>query len=172
MTQAAHERYGTPKSTLPRSLRMALVAIVVVFVASAIGGLATGPNIPTWYDKIAKPWFTPPNWVFGPVWTLLYTMLAFAFWRILRMPADTPGRKGAIGWFLTQIVLNAAWSVVFFGMRSPEMALVVIAGLWLSIVANMVAFMRLDRLAGWIFAPYIAWVSFAAALNVAIAWLN
>ncbi len=172
MTQAAHERYGTPKSTFPRSLRMALVAIVVVFVASAIGGLATGPNIPTWYATIEKPWFTPPNWVFGPVWTVLYAMLAFAFWRILRLPADTPGRRGALIWFLAQIGLNAAWSVAFFGMRSPELGIAVIAALWLSIVGNMAAFLRLDRLAGWIFVPYLAWVSFAAALNIAIAWLN
>ena len=73
---------------------------------------------------------------------------------------------------MAQITLNAAWSVVFFGMRSPELGIAVIAVLWVSIVANMVAFMRLDRLAGWIFPPYLAWVSFAAALNVAIAWLN
>lgn len=151
---------------------MAAAAILVVFVASAIGGAATGPNIATWYAGIEKPWFTPPNYVFGPVWTILYAMLAFAFWRILRLPAGEPARGGAVGWFLAQISLNALWSVVFFGFQAPKLALLVIAALWLSILGNMIAFMRLDRLAGWIFAPYIAWVSFAAALNVAIALMN
>jgi len=151
---------------------MALVAVAVVFVASAIGGAATGPNIPTWYATIEKPWFTPPNYVFGPVWTILYVMLAFAFWRILRLPADTAGRGGAIVWFIVQMALNALWSVAFFGQRSPELGLVVIAGLWLAIVGAMIAFLRLDRLAGSFFIPYIAWVSYAAALNVAIVLLN
>lgn len=159
-------------SWFSRPWRMALVAVAVVFLASAIGGAATGPNIPTWYAGIQKPWFTPPNYVFGPVWTVLYAMLAFAFWRILRLPADTPGRRTAIKLFVVQISLNALWSVAFFGLRSPELGIAVIAALWLSIVANMISFLRIDRLAGWIFAPYLAWVSFAAALNVAIAALN
>jgi len=172
MTQSTQTRIEAPKSSFPRSVRMALVAIAVVFVASAVGGAATGPNIPTWYAAIEKPWFTPPNWVFGPVWTILYAMLAFAYWRILRLPPDEPGRRGAIAWFIAQITLNALWSVAFFGLRSPELGLVVIAALWVSIVGNMIAFMRLDRLAGWMFPPYLAWVSFAAALNVAIAYMN
>jgi translocator protein len=151
---------------------MALIAVAVVFVASAIGGAATGPNIPTWYATIEKPWFTPPNYVFGPVWTLLYALLAFAFWRILRLPAETPRRSGAIVWFVAQMTLNALWSVAFFGFRSPELGFAVIVALWLAIVVNMVAFMRLDRLAGWIFVPYLAWVTYAGALNLAIALLN
>jgi benzodiazapine receptor len=172
MTQSTDTREPAEKSYLSRSARMALVAGGVVFAASALGGAATGPNIPTWYATIEKPWFTPPNYVFGPVWTVLYAMLAFAFWRILRLPAETPGRTGAIRWFVAQICLNALWSVVFFGMRSPELGVVVIAGLWASIVGNMIAFMSLDRTAGAMFPPYLAWVTFAAALNVAIALLN
>lgn len=172
MTETTRTRYEAPRSTFPRSLGMALVAIVVVFVASAVGGMATGPNIPTWYAQIEKPWFTPPNYVFGPVWAVLYALLTFAFWRILRLPAETPGRMNAIAWFLGQITLNALWSVAFFGLRSPELGLVVIVPLWLSIIGNMFVFMRFDRIAGWIFAPYLAWVTFAAALNIAIAWLN
>lgn len=172
MTHSTNTQDAASKGSMSRSVRMALVAIAVVFVASAIGGAATGPNIPTWYATIQKPWFTPPNYVFGPVWTLLYAMLAFAFWRILRLPAETPGRTGAIGWFLAQISLNALWSVAFFGLRSPELGLIVIAALWASIVGNMVAFMRLDRTAGYMFPPYLAWVTYAAALNVGIAVLN
>jgi tryptophan-rich sensory protein len=151
---------------------LAFVAIAVVFVASGVGGMATAQAIPNWYQTIAKPWFTPPNAVFGPVWTVLYAMLAFVFWRVLRLPPDSAGRTGAISWFLVQIALNALWSVAFFGFRSPGAGLVVIAALWLSIVMNMRAFAPLDRLSAWLMAPYLAWVSFAAALNVAIAWMN
>ena len=151
---------------------MAAIAIGVVVAASAIGGSATGPNIPTWYASIQKPWFNPPNYVFGPVWTILYLMLAFSFWRILRLPADTPGRGRAIGWFVVQISLNALWSVAFFGFHSPEFGLGVIAALLIAIVGNMIAFMRLDRIAGWMFPPYLAWVAFASVLNLAIVQLN
>lgn len=155
-----------------RSVGMALLAVGVVFAASAIGGAATGPNIPTWYASIQKPWFNPPNYVFGPVWTILYAMLAFSFWRILQLPAETPGRSVAIALFVAQISLNALWSVAFFGFNSPVAGLVVIIALVLAIVANMVAFIRLDRVAGWMFPPYLAWVAFASALNLAIVQLN
>ena len=165
-------RSADVRSSTRRSLLMAALAIAVVFAASAIGGSATTSNIPTWYATVEKPSFTPPNYVFGPVWTVLYALLAFSFWRILRLPSDTPGRGVAVVAFLAQITLNALWSVAFFGMRSPELGLVVIAALWLSIVWNMIVFLRLDRIAGWIFAPYLAWVSFAAALNIGIALLN
>lgn len=151
---------------------MAVVAVAVVFIASAIGGAVTGPNIPTWYATLQKPSFNPPNYVFGPVWTILYALLAFAFWRILRLPADTHGRRSAIVWFIAQISLNALWSVAFFGCRSPEAGMVIIVALLLAIVGNMVAFWRLDRLAGWMFPPYLAWVAFASVLNLAIMRLN
>ena len=172
MTQPTNALPAKNKPFLSRSVRMALLAVGVVFVASAIGGAATGPNIPTWYATIQKPSFNPPNYVFGPVWTILYAMLAFSFWRILRLPAEAPGRTGAIALFVAQISLNALWSVAFFGFRSPESGLVVIVALLLAIVANMIAFMRLDRIAGWMFPPYLAWVAFASALNVAIVQLN
>ena len=172
MTQPTNALPAKSKPFLSRSVRMAMLAVGVVFVASAIGGAATGPNIPTWYATIQKPSFNPPNYVFGPVWTILYAMLAFSFWRILRLPAQTPGRSGAIALFVAQISLNALWSVAFFGFRSPESGLVVIVALLLAIVANMVVFMRLDRIAGWMFPPYLAWVAFASALNIAIVQLN
>ena len=172
MTETTQPLPINSKFLLSRSAGMALLAVGVVFVASAIGGAATGPNIPTWYVTIQKPSFNPPNYVFGPVWTILYAMLAFSFWRILRLPVETPGRSGAIALFVVQISLNALWSVAFFGFRSPESGMVVIVGLLLAIFANMMAFMRLDRLAGWMFPPYLAWVAFASALNLAIVQLN
>ena len=150
----------------------AAMAIGVVFAASFIGNAATMPNIPTWYAEIQKPWFTPPNWLFGPVWTLLFTALIVAFYRILRLDPLTPGRGRAIIIFIAQIACNALWSIAFFGMRSPGLGLVVIVFLWSSIVANMIAFRRLDRLSSWIFPPYLAWVTFAGALNLAIFMMN
>jgi tryptophan-rich sensory protein len=150
----------------------AAIAICVVFTASFIGNAATMPNIPTWYAEIQKPWFTPPNWLFGPVWTLLFTALIVAFYRILRLDPQTPGRRRAIIIFVVQIGLNALWSIAFFGMRSPAFGLVVIVFLWLSIVANMIVFRRLDKLSSWPFPPYLAWVTFAGALNLAIFLMN
>ena len=150
----------------------ALIAALVVFAPSFIASNATLPNIPTWYAEIQKPWFTPPNWLFGPVWSLLYTGLTLAFYRILRKDPQTPGRRRAIIVFVVQIGLNALWSIAFFGMRSPTFGLVVIVFLWLSIVANMIVFRRLEKLASWPFPPYLAWVTFAGALNLAIFLMN
>ncbi len=150
----------------------ALIAALVVVTASFIGTRATIPNIPIWYAGLQKPPFTPPNWLFGPVWTLIYAALALSFYRILRKDPGAPGRSRAIIAFMVQITLNALWSVSFFGLHSPALGLVVIALLWLSIVANMIAFWTLDHIAAWPFAPYLAWVTFAGALNVAIVMLN
>ena len=150
----------------------AAIAAIVVFAPSFIASNATMPNIPTWYAEIQKPWFTPPNWLFGPVWSLLYTGLTLAFYRILRKDPLTPGRRRAIIIFVIQIAFNALWSIAFFGMRSPGLGLVVIVFLWSSIVVNMIAFRRLDRLSSLIFPPYLAWVTFAGALNVAIFLMN
>ncbi|MCP8938714.1 tryptophan-rich sensory protein [Alsobacter sp. SYSU M60028] len=150
----------------------AVIAVGVVFAAGAIGSAATLPSIPLWYERLAKPAFTPPNWVFGPVWTLLYAMMALAFWRILRLPPDRTRRRQAIMTFATQIVLNALWSVVFFGLRNPPLALAVILALEAAILATLYAFAKLDRVAGWLLAPYPLWVAYATALNAAIVWLN
>jgi tryptophan-rich sensory protein len=153
-------------------LPAALLAGAVVFGAATIANLVTMPVIPTWYAGLVKPFFNPPNWLFGPVWGLLYAMMAVAFWRILRLPAQTPGRMAAIVAFLLQMTLNALWSVAFFGAQSPNLGLLVIAALWIAIAATIAVFARLDRAAGWLLAPYIAWVSFAALLNGAIWRLN
>ncbi len=152
--------------------RHAAIAVVAVFGPSFIASKVTIANIPSWYVDLQKPWFTPPNWVFGPVWTLLYAGLAFALYRILRMEAQTPGRRRALIIFAIQMALNTSWSLAFFGLHSPALGLIVIVLLWLAIVVNMIAFRRLDAPAAWPFAPYLAWVSFAAALNFAIFALN
>lgn len=130
------------------------------------------PAIPTWYAGLAKPFFTPPNWLFGPAWTLLYVLMASAFWRILTLDRPAIDKRAAIAAFVAQIFLNGLWSFAFFGWRSPGAGLVVIAALWLAIAATIAAFARLDRLAAWLLAPYIAWTSYAAALNAGVFLLN
>lgn len=151
---------------------MAVVAALPVAAASILGSWATYPEIAGWYAGLKKPSFNPPNWIFGPVWTTLYVMMAVAFWRILRGAGAAPGRGAAITAFLAQITLNALWSFAFFAANSPLAGLVVIAALWIAIVVTILAFARIDGLAAWLLAPYLAWVSFAALLNFALWRLN
>jgi translocator protein len=153
-------------------LLLAGLAIAPVVAASILGNIATLPNIPGWYAGLAKPWFNPPNWVFGPAWTTLYAMMAVAFYRILQLPDFIPGRKIAIGLFLAQITLNAAWSWAFFAANSPLAGLIVVIAMWLTIAATLIQFWKLDRTAGALLIPYLAWVSFASVLNAAIWRLN
>lgn len=160
------------RSSFARSALLALMAIIPVFATSFLGSLATMPQITGWYTTIVKPSFNPPNWVFGPAWTILFIMMAYAFWRVLKLDPKTPGRRAAIAIFLVQLVFNAGWSWAFFWGQSPLAGLVVIVFLWLSIAVNIAAFWRLERTAGLLLVPYLAWVSFASALNVAIFALN
>jgi translocator protein len=153
-------------------LRRAMLAILPVVAAAVLGSIATTPNIPIWYEGLAKPGFTPPNWVFAPVWTLLYLMMAYAVWRVLSVPADFPGRSTAITVFFVQLALNAAWSWAFFGFHNPLAGLMVIGALLLMILATIRLFWHLDRIAAWLLVPYLAWVTYASALNFAIWRLN
>ena len=157
-----------------RSGRMvhALAAIGCVIAAGAIANAATLPNIPTWHAGLNKPWFNPPNGVFAPVWSVLYAAMAFAFYRILRSAPAMPGRTQAIGLFMAQLAFNAGWSVVFFGLHSLAGGFAVIIVLIALVAATMAAFFRIDAIAGWCFAPYLAWVCFAAVLNAAFWRLN
>ncbi|PPD03120.1 MAG: TspO protein, partial [Methylocystis sp.] len=114
----------------------------------------------------------PPNWVFGPAWTTLYVLMAYAFYRILRLEPATPGRRAAIIVFFAQLVLNAAWSFAFFHARSPQLGLLVILPMAALLVATIVLFWRLDRVAGYSLAPTAFWVAFATYLNAGIFVLN
>jgi benzodiazapine receptor len=163
---------SAPSSSFSRSALLALAAIVPVFATSVLGSIATMPQIPAWYTTIDKPSFNPPNWVFGPAWTILFIMMAYAFWRVLKLAPSTLGRRAAITIFLVQLVFNAGWSWAFFWGQSPLAGLVVIAFLLLSIMSTIAAFWRLDRIAGLLLTPYLAWVTFASALNAAIFVLN
>ncbi len=149
-----------------------LACLAVVLVAGGIGSLATTKAIPTWYKGLTKPSFNPPNWLFGPAWTLLYLLMAVAAWLVWKQGSGAAGVKPALAVFLVQLVLNTLWSVFFFGLRSPLAGLVDIAVLWLAILATIVLFFRVSVPAGILLLPYIAWVTFAAALNAAVLRLN
>jgi tryptophan-rich sensory protein len=153
-------------------LQRFLIAALPVVAVSVAGSLVTRPNIPTWYAGLAKPGFTPPNWLFAPVWTTLYILMAYALWRILSLPKNSPGRSAAIVAFFVQLALNSLWSFVFFGAHSPLAGLIVIIALIGAILVTMRAFWTLDRIAALLFVPYLAWVAYATALTGAIWRLN
>ena len=155
-----------------RSLRFGVLAVALVAIAFVLGQIATFPNLAPWYASLAKPSFNPPNAVFGPVWTALYLLMAFAFWRILRLPGQTPGRGAAIGVFLAQLTLNVVWSFLFFAAREPLLGLVDIVPQLLLIVATIALVRPLDRLAAISLVPLALWVAFATLLNFEIWRLN
>jgi tryptophan-rich sensory protein len=154
-----------------RDIGLAALPVIAVVAASALGQVATFPNLAPWFAGLIKPGFNPPNWLFGPVWTALYALMAFAAWRILRL-SPSPARRNALILFWTQLALNAAWTWLFFAAHSPLLGIVDILPQLLLIIATMVAFGRLDKLAGWCLAPLAVWVAYASALNGAIWWLN
>jgi len=153
----------------PRSLHL-IMAVGPVVLACVLGAWITIPNVPLWYAGLAKPPLTPPNWVFGPAWTILYALMAFSIYRILRLHAAQPARKSAIRLFYAQLALNMLWSFVFFGAHAPALGLVVIVALEILIAWMSLSFYRLDRWAGLAQLPYFGWVAFALWLNAGI-WL-
>ena len=151
----------------------ALLAILPVVAASLIGSAVTVPQIPGWYADLIKPPFNPPNWLFAPVWTTLFALMALAAFRVLRRPADMPGRAQTLIAYHAQLGLNVLWSCAFFGLNSRATGLVVIALLLAAMIWTMRHFAALgDRLSVALYLPYLAWVSFASLLNASIWWLN
>jgi tryptophan-rich sensory protein len=146
----------------------AVLFLVVAFAPAAVGALFRPGE---WYASLAKPSFTPPGWIFGPVWTALYASIGVA--GLLAWNAAPAGaRLVPFTVFGAQLVLNAAWSWLFFGLHRPDLALIDIVALWSLIVATAILFFRIRPLAGGILAPYLLWVSFATVLNAAIWRLN
>jgi len=145
--------------------------IVVCFGVAAIGGRWTAGEIPAWYRTLVQPGFAPPNWVFGPVWSLLYLLMALAAWRV-GLAETSPWRTWGLALFLVQLALNLAWSWLFFHQHTIGAAAVEIWLLWAAIGATTLVFARVAPVAAWIMAPYWAWVTFAAALNAAFWRLN
>ncbi|MFL6230997.1 MAG: TspO/MBR family protein [Pyrinomonadaceae bacterium] len=143
-------------------------SVAVCFAAAGLGSLFTRPAIPGWYARLAKPSWTPPAWLFGPVWTLLYLLMAVAAWLVWREHGFAGGAAHALVSFAVQLCLNVLWSVIFFGWKRKGLALAEIVLLWLAILTTTIAFHRLTPAAGWLMSPYLAWVSFAALLNFSI----
>lgn len=150
-----------------------VIAFGATFAAAAIGSSVTFTALGSWYAGLEKPSFNPSNAVFGPVWTVLYVLMAVAVWRAWKTGHEAGQATGlAVALFALQLILNAGWSLVFFGLEAPGPAFGVIVALWLAIAATVLAFRRLDGLAALMMLPYLAWVSFAAVLNFSIWQLN
>lgn len=145
--------------------------LVACFSVAGIGGASTASSVTSWYAELAKPSWNPPDWLFGPVWTVLYFAMAIAAWWVVRR-SGRPGVRGAMISFAIQLLLNLGWSLIFFGLQRPGWALVEICILWLVLTTTVVAFFRVSRPAGWLMVPYLGWVSFAAVLNFTIWQLN
>ncbi len=147
-------------------------SLVICYAAAFFGALFSGDPRSEWYASLAKPSFMPPGWLFGPVWTVLYGMMAISLFLVWRNGLDNKQVRRASIVFLTQLILNAIWSPVFFGLEMPGLALVVIIILWLLILMTIVVFGRISKLAAGLLVPYLMWVTFATVLNCAIVYLN
>ena len=156
----------TSKQWLPLGL-----FVVLAFAAAGIGWLATRAGVDTWYPTLRKPEWTPPSSVFGPVWTLLYILMAVATW-LAWGKGDAATARRTVSLYSAQLTLNALWSILFFGLRQPGAALVEIVVLWAVLVLILIRYWKLNRLAAGLWIPYVAWVTFAVILNAAIWSLN
>lgn len=146
-----------------------VVCIAVCMAAAGIGSLMTTPALRPWYSGLNKPDWTPPNWVFAPVWTILFLGMAVAAWIVWGRVGP---RAAAMESFLLQLLLNVAWSALFFGLKAPGAAFAEIVILWFAILMTSIEFWRVAPAAGWLLLPYLVWVGFAAALNFSIWRLN
>jgi len=159
------------KSTIQQAALL-IGAVVICLLAGVIGSVFTTPNIATWYTSLNKPWFTPPPWVFGPVWTTLYILMGISLFLVLREGWERKDVQIGMAIFAVQLVLNMLWSYLFFGLQSPVYGLAGIAALWISILVTIIWFFRISRPAAILLIPYIIWVSIASALNYGVYVLN
>jgi len=151
-----------------------IVLIVLCEIIGSIGAIFTSPNIPTWYASLVKPFFSPPNWLFAPVWTLLFLMMGVSVYLLLENKDKKLElkRKIALTFFVIQFVFNILWSYLFFGLRNPLLGLIGIVILWIFIFATIFYSYKVDKRAAWLLVPYLLWVTFASVLNFAILILN
>ncbi len=150
---------------------MSKIVSYILFIGFVVGaGLIAGvTNMPgEWYQALEKPFFNPPSWIFGPVWTTLYVMIGVAGARIWQRAP----KSAAMQLWFAQMAFNLMWSPAFFGLQNPELALAVIVGMLVTIIAFMVKAKSIDGISTLLFVPYLAWVAFASVLNLSIAWLN
>lgn len=149
------------------------IALFICLMVGYSASVVTRPSVETWYPTIIKPSFNPPNWIFMPVWTTLYIFMAVAAGLVWdKIKEQNEEVKKALGFFLVQLTLNAIWSYIFFGLKNPMLALIEIALLWLMIYETYLKFSKINKTAGYLLIPYMAWVAFAGILNASIWWLN
>jgi benzodiazapine receptor len=155
-----------------RSVAVLLLLVAACLGTGYLGSMATAESVRDWYPTIAKPPWTPPDAVFGPVWSMLYVTMAVAAWMVWRETGPTRSRAAAFSVFGLQLALNLSWSILFFGLERPGAALAEIVLLWLAILWTVLLFARHSRTGAWLLTPYLGWVTFAAALNFEIWRLN
>ena len=155
-----------------RNILKLVISIVACQCAGLIGSIFTMPAISTWYETLAKPSFTPPNWLFAPAWVTLYVLMGVAVFLVWRKGLGIKNVKAALITFLVQLVLNALWSALFFGAKSLVGGAVVIVLLWIAILFTILRFFKISTAAGGLLIPYILWVTFASALNISILALS
>jgi benzodiazapine receptor len=149
-----------------------IASLILCQLAGIVGSLFTTPAIPTWYQTLNKPPFTPPDWIFGPVWITLYLLMGISLFLVWRRTGKDPRVRGSMILFFVQLGLNAFWSIAFFGLRSPLFGLVIIFLLWIAILLTIQKFFKISRSGALLLLPYLLWVSFAVLLNVSLWVLN
>jgi len=159
------------ETTAGKQAAVLVVCLAVVFAAAAVGWPFTAAATRTWYQEIERPGWTPPDWVFGPVWTVLYVLMAVAAWLVWRQGGWSAQRL-PLALFAVQLLLNAAWTPLFFGLGLFGTAFIELLAMWCAILATTLAFRRVRPLAAWLMLPYLLWVTYAATLNFGIWWLN
>lgn len=149
------------------------IALIVCLLVGYSASVVTRPSVESWYPTLIKPIFNPPNWIFMPMWTFLYILMAVAAGLVWDKIKEQNERvKKALAFFLIQLALNAIWSYLFFGLKNPMLALIEIALLWLMIYETYLKFTKINKIAGYLLIPYLIWVAFAGILNGSIWWLN
>jgi tryptophan-rich sensory protein len=164
-----------PEAHRPNPVIVLLVILTVCYGVGFVAAIATNASLPFWYITLSKPAWAPPGWVFAPVWTVLYGLMGWAAWLVWSVPnGEQPSgrRTRALIMFFVQLFLNGLWSWIFFGWHLLNVAMLEIGILWLAILATLMLFYRVRPLAGALFVPYLLWVTYAAALNLAIMRMN
>ncbi len=160
-----HHYYHQMKKTNYLKL---MLAIIICEVAGAIGGIFTSNSVSNWYPTLIKPWFNPPAWLFGPVWTILYALMGITLYLLW----ESKKNRMALRFFWIQLILNVLWSILFFGLKKPSLAFIGIVLLWGMILATIIYSKKVNKTASYLLVPYLIWVSFASILNLAIVVLN
>lgn len=153
-------------------IKKLLFSVFICLLVGFIGSFATQSSVNTWYDTLQKPFFTPPDWLFAPVWTFLYIIMGISLFFVWKEGIEKKIVRRGIVIFAIQLLLNLLWSIIFFGMRSIIGGAFEISILWILILTNIIIFFRISKIAGYLLIPYFLWISFASILNFSLYFLN